>query len=230
MAHATDNATGEVILDNPLLWDFNLNNNSLASISLAGAPAIEQLWLSNNSLTGIDLTPLKGLRVLFLDGNRFTFTTLPAISPAYTLYNYLSQQPIDVTVTEGRVDLSSQAMIGETATSYHWFIDSPYLDESGALAGEELVAGEEYTLENGVTTFHGNFTHIMCVMTNDLFPGLYLMTSFINVTSSSLDNIGTDDSGAPVEYYNLQGIRVTDPAPGIYIRRQGSRVSKVYVR
>lgn len=230
VAHATDNATGEVILDNPLLWDFNLNNNSLASISLAGAPAIEQLWLSNNSLTGIDLSPAKGLRVLFLDGNKFTFTTLPAISPAYTLYNYLSQQPIDVTVTEGRVDLSSQAMIGETTTSYHWFIDSPYLDESGALAGEELVAGEEYTLENGVTTFHGNFTHIMCVMINDLFPGLYLMTSFINVTSSSLDNIGIDDSDTPVEYYNLQGIRVTDPAPGIYIRRQGSQVSKVYVR
>ena len=35
VAHATDNATGEVILDNPLLWDFNLNNNSLASTMTA---------------------------------------------------------------------------------------------------------------------------------------------------------------------------------------------------
>lgn len=33
---------------------------------------------------------------------------------------------------------------------------------------------------------------------------------------------------APTEYYNLQGIRVTEPAArGIYIRRQGSKVSKI---
>ena len=33
---------------------------------------------------------------------------------------------------------------------------------------------------------------------------------------------------APAEYYNLQGIRVTEPAAGnIYIRRQGSKVSKI---
>lgn len=32
----------------------------------------------------------------------------------------------------------------------------------------------------------------------------------------------------PAEYYNLQGIRVTEPAAGgIYIRRQGSKVSKI---
>lgn len=33
---------------------------------------------------------------------------------------------------------------------------------------------------------------------------------------------------APAEYYNLQGIRVSEPAAGgIYIRRQGNRVSKI---
>ena len=33
---------------------------------------------------------------------------------------------------------------------------------------------------------------------------------------------------APTEYYNLQGIRVSEPAAGgIYIRRQGSKVSKI---
>ncbi len=32
---------------------------------------------------------------------------------------------------------------------------------------------------------------------------------------------------APVEYYNLQGVRVENPANGLYIRRQGNSVSKV---
>ncbi|MDE5750860.1 MAG: hypothetical protein K2H87_08865, partial [Duncaniella sp.] len=33
-----------------------------------------------------------------------------------------------------------------------------------------------------------------------------------------------------VEYYNLQGIRVAAPAEGVYIRKQGDNVSKVYVK
>lgn len=40
----------------------------------------------------------------------------------------------------------------------------------------------------------------------------------------------TVDENAPVEYYNLQGVRVDNPENGIYIRRQGSKVSKVLVK
>lgn len=38
------------------------------------------------------------------------------------------------------------------------------------------------------------------------------------------------DNNAPVEYFNLQGVRVANPENGLYIRRQGAEVSKVYVR
>ena len=38
------------------------------------------------------------------------------------------------------------------------------------------------------------------------------------------------DQNAPVEYYNLQGVRVANPAPGLYIRRQGNTATKVLVR
>ncbi|MCM1163791.1 MAG: hypothetical protein NC339_06050 [Muribaculaceae bacterium] len=38
------------------------------------------------------------------------------------------------------------------------------------------------------------------------------------------------DEEAPVEYYNLQGIRVENPENGIYIRRQGNKVTKVLVK
>lgn len=36
-----------------------------------------------------------------------------------------------------------------------------------------------------------------------------------------------DNSTAPVEYYNLQGVRVAAPAHGLYIRRQGTQTTKV---
>lgn len=55
----------------------------------------------------------------------------------------------------------------------------------------------------------------------------------IKVTTLDITN-GVDDiivdENAPVEYYNLQGVRVANPENGIYIRRQGSKVSKVLVK
>lgn len=48
--------------------------------------------------------------------------------------------------------------------------------------------------------------------------------------TTGIESIAPDQSQQPVEYYNLQGIRVDRPANGIYVRRQGDRVEKVYVK
>lgn len=50
--------------------------------------------------------------------------------------------------------------------------------------------------------------------------------------TSGITDITVDNSNAPVEFYNLQGIRVNGDnlTPGIYVRRQGSAVSKVLVK
>lgn len=48
---------------------------------------------------------------------------------------------------------------------------------------------------------------------------------------SGVDDVIENTDNAPAEYYNLQGIRVSQPAPGqIYIKRQGDRASKVLMR
>ena len=55
----------------------------------------------------------------------------------------------------------------------------------------------------------------------------------IAAETSGIEDVIEDSNNndAPVEYYNLQGIRVNQPAPGqVYIKRQGSSVSKVLVR
>lgn len=54
-------------------------------------------------------------------------------------------------------------------------------------------------------------------------------TRFTNNANSGIENI-TVDENAPVEYYNLQGIKVENPENGMYIRRQGSSVQKVIIR
>ncbi|MBD5180887.1 MAG: hypothetical protein HDT01_06270, partial [Bacteroidales bacterium] len=40
----------------------------------------------------------------------------------------------------------------------------------------------------------------------------------------------SDDANAPVEFYNLQGVRVENPSTGLYIKRQGKTVTKVIIR
>lgn len=44
----------------------------------------------------------------------------------------------------------------------------------------------------------------------------------------------TDDEGivsdAPVEYYNLQGVKISHPEKGLYIRRQGNNTQKVLIK
>ena len=52
----------------------------------------------------------------------------------------------------------------------------------------------------------------------------------VSISIAGVDSVEADGSDAPVEYFNLQGIRVENPAPGIYIRRQGTAVSKVIVK
>lgn len=44
--------------------------------------------------------------------------------------------------------------------------------------------------------------------------------------AAGVDGIDTD-ADAPVEYYNLNGVRVANPEKGIFIKKQGSKTSKV---
>lgn len=53
--------------------------------------------------------------------------------------------------------------------------------------------------------------------------GLILKTK----VQSGVEDVMAEDADAPVEWFNLQGIRVANPENGIYIRRQGSKVEKV---
>lgn len=54
-----------------------------------------------------------------------------------------------------------------------------------------------------------------------------------NNAVSSMEDIfdEIDADNAPVEYYTISGVRVMgQPATGLYIRRQGDKVSKVVIR
>ena len=47
---------------------------------------------------------------------------------------------------------------------------------------------------------------------------------------SGISDITIDDDNAPVEYFNLQGVKVNNPENGVFIKRQGKKVEKVILR
>ena len=53
--------------------------------------------------------------------------------------------------------------------------------------------------------------------------------TFNGTQTSGVGIVGADDENAPVEYYNLNGQRVSNPT-GLVIRRQGSKVTKVIIK
>ena len=85
------------------------------------------------------------------------------------------------------------------------------------------ITGQVGVTKGAEGTWYNNIA-VSVDATDILLPSLYIKSG-----SSSIESV-TVDENAPVEYFNLQGVRVANPESGLYIRRQGSKVSKVYVR
>jgi len=52
----------------------------------------------------------------------------------------------------------------------------------------------------------------------------------INEAGDICNPTADNNSSKPIEYFNLQGIKVENPANGIFIRRQGSSTSKIIIK
>ncbi len=219
----------EVVLDNPEIIDLALVDNELEKVDLSGIPAINQLYLGGNLLTDLNVEGLDNLHLLHLENNRFTIATLPVPNENFYKYTYSPQAQLEVEVNDGVVDMSDLAVRNGVKSQYHWFIDTPYFNDDNELVGEELYEGEEYTIENGVTTFLDSFRNLVGVVTNPLFPDLYMITGFLNVDAAGVEMI-ENGSDAEAVYYNLQGLKVEQPASGIYIKVAGGKSSKVLIR
>lgn len=93
------------------------------------------------------------------------------------------------------------------------------------------VADEGVTYEIDVPTTEGNY---LTIRAKSVLNGLHSEELVKNVDASGnvisgMEGVVADDENAPVEYFNLQGVRVAADQPGIYIRRQGSKVEKVSI-
>ena len=106
------------------------------------------------------------------------------------------------------------------------------VDNAMALAADATIEheGKIFTLaaDNQVTVSTSGTLHYFAM---DPETGIKSDVNTIEFAiSTAINDINVDNVNAPVEYFNLQGIRVENPSKGLYIRRQGNKVEKVYVK
>ncbi|MDE6587655.1 MAG: calycin-like domain-containing protein [Paramuribaculum sp.] len=98
-------------------------------------------------------------------------------------------------------------------------------DPALSLLDGELEA--DVTL-NGTVDGKGAASFVIDVV----WMGMPIKCTFNGQGAAAINGIEIDSANAPVEFYNLNGVRVSGDAlaPGIYIRRQGNDVKKILVR
>lgn len=142
-------------------------------------------------------------------------------------------------------------LIGEVPTDQHTFyewkfplsklgITEDYIKNTGIgvmvidTYGQGATGSTPYDptcFDNAATPYHGDDSSSAEKNDEDCFTYKHARIGKLS-TSGGVENVNAAvaESDAPVEYYNLQGVRVDNPQPGIYIRRQGSKVSKVLLK
>ena len=101
---------------------------------------------------------------------------------------------------------------------------------------DEIVAGEEYDFHYSIKLLQAiddvNNINLIAYLINkntrEVMNAFQLKAGEITGQESGVENIvAGDNADAPVEYFNLQGVKVVNPEGGIFIRRQGSSTTKV---
>lgn len=105
---------------------------------------------------------------------------------------------------------------------------------SGEVKGMQLANGEinaDVTV-TGTETADGKLTMSIPVIWTDADMTIDVTFNGEKDATSGITDVPVDNSNAPVEYFNIQGMRINadNLTPGIYIRRQGTDVRKVLVK
>lgn len=190
----------------------NIGGNQLTTIDVSQFTDYSGMYLRlrDNELTEIVL-PGK-IKLLWVDGNKFTLSQLFNLKGQTNTLTYVTlfnkpeaQAPMNIAADGNKVDLSSEALLGETATVFTW----------KDAEGNALVEGTDYTVADGVFSFQKSLSGIYCEMTNDELSGLTAKTIAIDVVATGITNVNAEDTKSVV--YNLAGQRVDNAQKGIYI-------------
>jgi len=117
-------------------------------------------------------------------------------------------------------------LYGPQANQYGNIIGK-YLEVSGRNKVEKEITFRDYFGIPG-SDVAGKYNVTFIAENNGAGGTILCPVKYELVESTGIDSILEEE--IPAEYYNLDGVRVENPTNGLYIRRQGDKVTKVIIR
>jgi len=81
-----------------------------------------------------------------------------------------------------------------------------------------------------ITEFKDKTIRLEFTATHDTMRYIFLDNISIYDAHSRLNDVKVSGEDKPVEYFNLQGMKVENPSDGIYIRRHGEKTDKLRIK
>lgn len=160
------------------LYQLNISNNQISELDIEDCESLSNLYISNNKISRLE-TYGRMFYTLQYEGNNFSYATMLPQHP-YSSQVYAPQSDIVIPKRGLSVDLSAQT----TATNIIYdYINYEYVvnkEESVPTTftwkkedGSLLVEGEDYTINNGITSFlKDDIGNVYCELTNSAYPNL----------------------------------------------------------
>lgn len=103
------------------------------------------------------------------------------------------------------------------------------IEFTGSKASDAQLTPDTGTLTDKVWMSADSANQV--VFTTTATTNIQTITVYYEGATDGVESIEGDfDLNAPVEYYNLQGVKIINPKNGLYIKVQGNKVSKVLVK
>lgn len=176
------------------------------SFDASACPNLKELSLMANELTTLDVSKNTQLQTLLIFGNSLESIDVSGCSELKLISCY------------------GNRLSGEAMTQLMSTLPVRSLSEQGRIVIYDGNYEREHNVctENDVAAAYDRFWIAYELNADGQLVPYYGV--------SGVENVEADDLSTPVEYFNLQGVRVQQPENGVYIRRQGGKVSKVHIQ
>ena len=196
---------GTVITVTGAIYQLRVDGCQLSDLKIEDASDLAVLRCGDNNLTSLDLSACTGLSLLYCPCNDLQSLDVSGCTVLEELTCYGNRlRGADMTALMSTLPMRTSAAPGQIIV-----YNESYDGEQNECSKSDVDAARDrcwnvfaLDAEDNPVPYEGKVDGIADVATD----------------------------AAPVEYYNLQGVRVRNPSNGVYLRRQGSVTRKVMVK
>ncbi len=176
----------------------------------------------------------QGVATLINTSNSFGYSMLEAVTVTDGKFEVEEKNLLEFAAVEGGYTIcdSQNRYWGMDATHFGAMNLFTNVADGNCVWSVEFV-GEDVKISNvartGAYIAYKQYNNDHELVTTDKADQVLPML-FKKDSGSAIETVEAADADAPVEFFNLQGVRVANPENGLFIRRQGNKVEKVVIR